>query len=190
MDAVPDIFQLTMMPFGNGQETKKANGSYTFNCQHGPSECVGNLLEACGIYYHNSSKEEWFPYIYCIEHAALSKGLSPAAAAPLCAKSAGWTDYDTNILPCASNSFGNGLMHGIAAATNALKPDHEWVPWVVLNGKPLSDKQLDLSLITLICQAYTGTPPAKCSTAALAPRASNASLISGRTVARTQKQVA
>jgi len=64
------------------------------------------------------------------------------------------------------NDYGypsNALMHQMAVATDNLNPPHQWTPWVVINGKPLNQAQLDESLTKLVCQAYTGVPPAGCS---------------------------
>ena len=45
---VGSIFTLHYIPWGNAQVAK--NGS--FECQHGPMECVVNTIEACAIYYY------------------------------------------------------------------------------------------------------------------------------------------
>ena len=37
---------VSLFPYGNAEETKTASG-WSFPCQHGPSECQYNLLEAC-----------------------------------------------------------------------------------------------------------------------------------------------
>ncbi len=35
-----------LYPFGNAEESEgKEEGRWKFQCQHGPKECVGNLLE-------------------------------------------------------------------------------------------------------------------------------------------------
>lgn len=158
---------LTMYPYGNGRQLgPDSDGQYTFKCQHGDSECVGNLIEACAIQYHSSTGDmnEWFPFIYCVEKTAGDEGTSPAKAAPACAKQVSWDDYDSNIRPCAQGTEGNALMHKIADATDGLSPSHTYVPWPVMNGKPLTESQMDQSLVKLVCNAYTGSDkPAACS---------------------------
>lgn len=148
---------LGFYPYGNAKETQKPDGSWDYTCQHGPSECVGNLIEACAMQYHPNVKD-WFPFINCIE----ASNKSPALAAPACAKTSGWTDYDGNITTCTNGKEGNDLMHIVAQATENLSPAHQWTPWVVMNGKPLSSSQLDQELTKLICAAYTGQKPAGC----------------------------
>lgn len=143
-----------IFPYGNAAETRKPDGTYSFTCQHGASECTANMIEVCAIHFHNTS---WFDFIFCMESSR-----SPATAGPSCAKSSSWTDYDSNILPCTTSSLGNGLMHSVAQATENLNPPHQWTPWVVMNGKPLTETQLDQELTKLVCAAYTGAKPAAC----------------------------
>jgi hypothetical protein len=41
-----------------------------------------------------------------------------------------------------------------------VQPPHTYVPWVTVNGVPIyTDSD---NLLTYICKAYTGTPPAAC----------------------------
>jgi len=148
------IMDFTIYPFGNAQETQNPDGSYSFSCQHGANECKGNMVEACAMHFHNATAD-WWPFVYCLE-----KG-DPATGGQACAKQVGWTDWDA-IDSCTTSSLGNGLMHDVATATGALSPPHQWTPWVVMNGKPLTESQLDESLIKVVCDAYTGTKPAAC----------------------------
>jgi len=154
---VATIMDFTLYPYGNAHESKGPSGDWVFTCQHGTAECLGNMIEACAIKYHNATTD-WFPFVNCIE----SSSQAPGTAAPGCAKKLGWTDYDTSITTCVKGKEGNDLMHAIALATEGLKPPHQWTPWVVLNGKPLTQSELDRSLVTLVCNAYQGTKPPGC----------------------------
>jgi interferon gamma-inducible protein 30 len=42
---VASIMNISLIPYGNAQETQLASGLWQFTCQHGDNECVGNLLE-------------------------------------------------------------------------------------------------------------------------------------------------
>ncbi|XP_021909823.1 GILT-like protein 3 [Carica papaya] len=56
------IVDLHLSPWGNA----KIRGNSTFDCQHGPSECLLNTVEACAIDAWPELNEH-FPFIYCVE---------------------------------------------------------------------------------------------------------------------------
>lgn len=42
---IPDIVNITLVPYGNAHETYQPSTQlYQFVCQHGPDECYGNLI--------------------------------------------------------------------------------------------------------------------------------------------------
>jgi len=155
-------------PYGNAQEKQNADATWTFTCQHGNSECIGNMYEGCAIEHYPTVTQgvpAWWPFFLCLE---ASGNAGTASVAQNCAKN---NNIDWNVIDACSGSNpaqgtaadGNPHMHSIAVATNSLVPPHQWTPWVVINGSPLNQAQLDASLIKLVCQAYTGTPPSCCS---------------------------
>lgn len=162
LTAVGEIVDFMLYPYGNAKETQGSDGTWKFTCQHGKSECQANMYQACGIHQKNATKD-WWPMIICME-----KARNPATAAQDCATSAGmdWSQIKdcAGVLPAqGSKDIGNPLMHSIAQATTNLSPPHQWTPWIVMDGKPLSSSQLDKDLKKLVCYAYTGTKPAGCS---------------------------
>lgn len=145
-----------MYPYGNAREKQLSNGSWSFTCQHGTNECIVNMIFACAMHYNPDPADYW-PFVECMEQTSSS---SRPSAGSKCASqhSVNWNDIDK----CRYSSLGNSIMHQIAVATENLSPRHQWTPWVVLNGKPLSQSQLDEHLIKLVCNAYTGTKPPAC----------------------------
>lgn len=125
------------------------------------------MYEACAISHFNTTNPAtgiptWWGMVNCMESAT-----NPVTAAQGCATNNGidWTKIDS----CAGSDpsvgtigDGNTIMHEVGLATTSLQPPHQWTPWVVLNGKPLSSSQLNLPLTRLVCNAYTGTKPAAC----------------------------
>jgi len=158
-------------PYGNANEKQGADGTWTFTCQHGTGECYGNMWEDCAIEHYNTTGTytkyipDWFPFFLCMEKSGNAGSTSVAQ------KCATDNHLDWSVLTtCAttsnpgkgSNEDGNPLMHRTAVETNNLVPPHQWTPWVVINGKPLTSAQLDESLTKLVCDAYTGPKPSGC----------------------------
>lgn len=165
------IMKFSSFPYGNANEKQNADGTWSFTCQHGENECIGNMYEACAIEHYGGNGQvgvpKWWNFFYCME---LSGNAAVESVASNCAVKGG---LDWSVIGPSGNcsgsspqtgttTDGNPLMHSIAVATNNLNPPHTFTPWVVLNGKPLSSAQLDLSLNTLVCNAYTGTKPSCC----------------------------
>jgi len=121
------------------------------------------MYEACAIEHNNSTDSKhiptWWPFFYCMEK---SGSAGEEATASQCAKNNGldWTVISTcsgSNPAVGSPTDGNPLMHSIGVATSSLQPPHQWTPWVVVNGSPLTEAQLDLPLTPIVCAAYAKT---------------------------------
>jgi len=170
---VGNIMDVFNWPYGNAQESKNADGTWKYTCQHGNNECIGNMYEACAIEHNNHSLGDamntpaWWAFFDCME---LSGNAGVASVASNCATKGG-LDWAT-IQTCAgsnpaegTSTDGNPIMHQMAVFTNNLQPPHQWTPWVIVDGTPLTSAQLDLSLIPIVCNAYTkkgGVAPSGC----------------------------
>jgi len=158
----------TSVPYGNANEKQAADGTWTFTCQHGVNECIGNMYEACAMEHNPGLRSDgspvWWPFFYCMEKSGNAAVESVASG---CATNNGlnWTVITT----CAgsdpskgSTTDGNPLMHSLAVITNNLQPPHQWTPWVVVDNNPLTSAQLDLPLTPIVCAAYTKKNPVTC----------------------------
>jgi len=151
----------TSYPYGNANEKQNADGSWSFTCQHGVNECIGNMYEACAMEHNNATDSKnvpvWWPFFYCMEK---SGNAADTVVASGCAKNNGldWTVITTCSGTDPSKGYptdGNPLMHKLAVATGSLQPPHQWTPWVVVDGTPLTSAQLDLPLTPIVCKQYT-----------------------------------
>jgi interferon, gamma-inducible protein 30 len=148
------------IPYGNAQ-TDPASGKVS--CQHGPTECEGNMIEACSV--EHSTGAEWLSFITCM-FADFSAVPKPAQG---CAKSSGldWTTVDT----CVTGGEGKKLIAANANRTDNLNPPHQYVPWLTVNGTLVADPPTggpsQADVVSAICAAYTGKAPACCSAEAL-----------------------
>ncbi|XP_073705091.1 gamma-interferon-inducible lysosomal thiol reductase [Garra rufa] len=150
-----DIMNIDLVPYGNAQETE-SQGKYIYTCQHGEDECLGNLIETCLL---NTLGLEAIKVIFCME----SGEDVLKAAQPCLGVYFPETTWDS-VMKCAKGDEGNKLMHQNALKTNALKPPHEYVPWITINGEHSDDLQNKAmsSLFTLVCSLYKGDKPPAC----------------------------
>ncbi|KAL2097631.1 hypothetical protein ACEWY4_006838 [Coilia grayii] len=155
-----DIMDVQLVPFGNAVESFDGK-KYHFTCQHGEEECLGNMIETCVL--NSVDPATAFMVIYCMEGSA-DVVKSGQTCLELVSPSSKWD----SIMTCVKGDQGNKLMHDNAVKTNALKPPHEYVPWVTVNGEhtdDLQDKAMN-SLFNLVCSLYKGEKPPACTLAA------------------------
>ncbi|PWA14022.1 hypothetical protein CCH79_00016995 [Gambusia affinis] len=149
-----DIMSVTLVPYGNAQETPVAQ-KYTYECQHGKQECLGNMIETCIM----NMTDMAFPIIFCMEFSADVIG-----SAESCLKVFAPDLSMDKVMSCVNGDMGMQLMHQNALQTKALNPPHQYVPWITINGvhtEDLQDKAMS-SLFALVCSMYKGTKPAAC----------------------------
>ncbi|XP_053320065.1 gamma-interferon-inducible lysosomal thiol reductase [Spea bombifrons] len=153
-----NIMNVTLVPYGNAME-KNNSGKWEFECQHGPEECVGNMMEACLMYYLGNL-DDYFLVIFCMES---SNNVTMALDACLSIYEPSLSSK--KVVECVNSDLGNKLMHQNALRTEALNPPHKYVPWIVINGKHSDDLQsrAQSALFNLICETYTGPKPDACS---------------------------
>uniref|UniRef100_A0A5B7A6R3 Putative gamma-interferon-inducible lysosomal thiol reductase isoform X1 n=1 Tax=Davidia involucrata TaxID=16924 RepID=A0A5B7A6R3_DAVIN len=144
-DGLLSIVDLKLLPYGNA----KIGSNRTITCQHGPSECLLNTVEACAIHVWPDLTEH-FPFIYCIETLIYEDKTTQWES---CFEKLGLDP--TPVADCYSSGYGNEIELGYAAETNALQPPHKFVPWVVVDGQPLYDDYRNFT--SYICKAYKGT---------------------------------
>lgn len=150
------ILQIGLYPYGNADETKNPDGTYTFHCQHGEEECVMNIVETCALHILHD-QAAFMPYIHCVETSGPSIPNAKACAQSL------KVDWG-KIASCANSTMGNKLEHEMAVKTNALNPRHDYVPWITMNGKhtwQIQDQATN-DLIKLVCDNYVGIKPHAC----------------------------
>jgi len=154
------IMKVGIYPYGNAHQTKNADGSWTFDCQHGEKECLGNILEVCIMQQLNWDSDMYLPVISCMEGSD-----DPVSSAKGCVRDLSSVSYDA-VKTCAAGKEGNKLEHSMGVKTESLDPPHKYVPWVVVNGEHTDELQekAQSDLLGLVCSLYQGPQPAECNT--------------------------
>uniref|UniRef100_A0A8D0BFM4 Gamma-interferon-inducible lysosomal thiol reductase n=1 Tax=Salvator merianae TaxID=96440 RepID=A0A8D0BFM4_SALMN len=154
---VGEIMNITLVPYGNAKE-KNGTSKWLFECQHGEEECLGNMMETC-LMHELQDFGYYFPIIFCMESSA-----NVTQDLPLCLKLYLPEVSVDNITACVQGSLGNKLMHANAERTRALRPAHQYVPWILINGKHTDDlqKSAQMALLKLVCSLYKGKLPPAC----------------------------
>lgn len=159
---VSGIINLTLVPYGNADESKHG-GEWKYTCQHGKEECIGNMIETCVLHIEKNITAS-LQFVHCFEKNIVQgeKVENPLSVAEQCAE-----DLDMDYPPieeCQKSELGNKLEHDMATKTNALSPQHQYVPWVTLNGvhtEKIQDRAQG-NLLKLLCETYTGKKPSPC----------------------------
>ncbi|KAK9168051.1 hypothetical protein Syun_000191 [Stephania yunnanensis] len=149
-----DIVDLRLVPFGNAEI---GSDNKTITCQistHGPGECFLNTLEACAINAWPDLNTH-FAFIYCIEHLVAEGKVKQWQS---CFEKTGLDSAP--IANCYKSGLGTKLELQYGNETKSLVPPHEYVPWVVVNNKPLYTDYANFT--AYVCKAYNGTAPSVC----------------------------
>lgn len=111
-----------LVPFGKATFEPKPEGGWSFDCQHGPDECSGNILHACGIKYSSNSTQA-LKYASCL--------MKTPDAGETCSEAAG-LDFKA-IDNCHKTLEGENLLHKNGVETLSLEPKLVFVPWIIMD---------------------------------------------------------
>lgn len=150
----PDVIDLRVVPFGNAQLDLEKQ---TVTCQHGEAECDANTWQQCAVRQANAPT--YVKFFDCLEKALpMGRRDEPFEEAVFaeCAKEAEM-EFE-GLLRCHDNP----LLSWMLQKENSDKtPDHQFVPWVLINGKFYDDDKDDF--LGMICNEYSangGSHPA------------------------------
>lgn len=117
-------------------------------------------MEMCVIKYEPDWKK-YTPFLQCFEGDVVGHALKPDAAQE-CAKSSG-LDITKAIACTKDKSEATAVTQATARKTCALQPEHQFTPWIVLNGVACgTDGTGCHGLLSHVCSLYKGTKPSGC----------------------------
>ncbi|KAK9717460.1 Gamma interferon inducible lysosomal thiol reductase (GILT) [Popillia japonica] len=138
-DAVSTYITVDFVPYGKATHTLN-DGVWEFQCQHGPNECHGNMLQACAL---NIIEEQAVKvsFVNCVMSTAY-----PANDAYVeeCADANGisWA----SIVQCVEDGSGGNLLAALGDRTHAVEPTITFVPTIIYDD--VYDAALQSSSLT------------------------------------------
>ncbi|XP_013196703.1 gamma-interferon-inducible lysosomal thiol reductase [Amyelois transitella] len=138
MQLLRNRIKLQLVPFGKARST---NTGYGFECQHGPSECLGNVVQDCALsLMYDRDDSEKTEYVACEMST-----LAGARGSLECVQNANLAGAAVN--QCISSGRGRQLQLESERLTNMYSP--RFIPTVVINGI-FNQRVQDMSQVNLI----------------------------------------
>eukprot|EP00413_Alexandrium_margalefii_P010022 CAMPEP_0204531502 /NCGR_PEP_ID=MMETSP0661-20131031/11202_1 /ASSEMBLY_ACC=CAM_ASM_000606 /TAXON_ID=109239 /ORGANISM="Alexandrium margalefi, Strain AMGDE01CS-322" /LENGTH=244 /DNA_ID=CAMNT_0051537661 /DNA_START=68 /DNA_END=799 /DNA_ORIENTATION=+ len=164
------LMDLRMLPAGNVQvlPTARVSEGYRFwhpevakdehiyRCQHGESECIGNMVHSCAIKLLKGP-EEYMPLIFCM---AARTAHMPEKSSFECMEELGIEPE--RIRDCVVAPTADQEMFAITQADARLKVPRKYVPWVMVNGEHIEVENGQADVRRAICSTLGGSAPDGC----------------------------
>jgi len=150
------MVNISIYPYGNANE-RQSGGEWVFTCQHGENECKGNLVETCMINLVGFDQTKYMDFFITYESDLDRKSNDPYGTAQSLLETGNYAVTWTQMNSCLTGSQGNAWEHQMALWTNAA--NHQYTPWITLQGKHTTVIQNECSASTLecTCAQYKGT---------------------------------
>jgi len=146
-EKVPEIMDIHYRPFGKAHINKNGD-DYQFSCQHGPTECLGNIVHSCAIKY----VPQPLPYIKCM----MENNYEPMKIGKQCAN---LLDIDWAVIEDCANGKEGRALHAEAGyqTLSDNKRGLYFVPTIALNGAYDNQNLILKNLLAAVCNVYDVT---------------------------------
>lgn len=156
------MVNVTIYPYGNANE-RQVGSEWEFTCQHGADECDGNMVETCFINLVNFDQNQYMDFIIAYESSLKRNSRDAYGTAQSMLSSGNYNVTWSQLSACIGSSgakggtTGNMYEHQMALWTQ--EANHQYTPWITLQGKHTDTIQNDCTDSTLecTCKVYTGT---------------------------------
>jgi len=154
-DELEHIMDIHWKPYGKATHYENEGLGYMFQCQHGPTECMGNKVHACSI-KHIKDDRKLTDYIHCM----IEDNYDPKEVGQSCAQRHE-VDWEP-IHSCSNTKEGAELLALHGDDTRSLRPKMTFVPHIVMNGKTIQPQDALTNFKHILCSAYRGDRPDAC----------------------------
>ncbi|KAL7739034.1 hypothetical protein ACLKA6_001942 [Drosophila palustris] len=145
--AAAPIMEVQLVPYGKATTSTDSEGKYTFDCQHGITECQANTYHACVAEVINDPLIR-LEVVTCM----IRDNRHPKDAMLKCTKQYNVENIDL-IQKCYDSSHGSELMKLNGDATHALRPAVTFIPTITLDGSQGRQPSILKDLLSEVCKA-------------------------------------
>jgi hypothetical protein len=140
------LANISITAFGNAEQSWDGT-KWVFRCQHGARECYCNTIIICAQKHLEIPTANNF--IICLLENVKANERDFDAAVKACLS----TEMLKEMLNCAGSDEGNRLLHEAGLRT----PKHDYVPWLVFNGKHDENIQnrLEVDMLGFLCKGMS-----------------------------------
>jgi len=139
----PSVINLHIVPFGNSQIDKS---KHTVKCQHGNAERDANSWQQCAVEKYDA--DAYLPFFACLEDALPMGSREEPYEEAIFQKCASSLDFEA-LKNCHDNPLEAWLLQ---EKYSDITPDHDYVPWVFIDGEFYDDNTQDFQ--QAVCNAY------------------------------------
>ncbi|XP_060518229.1 GILT-like protein 1 [Cylas formicarius] len=162
---------LTLVPYGKATMEFKTN-EHEFTCHHGPSECLGNKIQACALHLIEQGRKTQglgfnrvtVGFINCLMDKAERNGDQATFPTKDCAELNHVAVLDL-INNCAHHTDASNYLANYGALTDAIQKPLKYVPTIVFNNqyKQEDNTLAQTNFVKALCQYINGEKPMECS---------------------------
>lgn len=154
---LPNLIDIEFFAYGKAKTTVEQDGSLSFQCQHGPTECEANIIHCCAVESIHDTEIK-LNFIACM----IRDNANPQKAFQRCSREYN-VDVET-IQKCYSSLHGKELLKIAGEATHSLNPPVTFIPTVLIDNMQRRQPDILKNLFAEICTvlAESGLTPKAC----------------------------
>ncbi|KAK9498019.1 hypothetical protein O3M35_003907 [Rhynocoris fuscipes] len=152
MEKLNQYLSVELIPYGKAHTIETDEGTYTFKCQHGAKECLGNKIHACAI----KRAPNDLIRVKVVTCMIINNYIPDEIGQTCCEKyNISWKSVES----CAHGSEGVQLLKEQGDYTNELNPPISFVPTVLINKDRSNQRRILKNLLLEVCATLKKVSP-------------------------------
>ncbi|XP_073998979.1 GILT-like protein 1 [Rhodnius prolixus] len=145
MEKLSNYLKIDLIPYGKASTAVAPDGKYTFKCQHGGTECLGNKVHACSILRAKDDLTR-----VRLATCMISNNYLPDKIGQECCErfNINWEEVKT----CAHGDQGSILLNNFGQLTHSLSPPIGFIPTITINKDQGNQVKILKNLLKVVCE--------------------------------------